>query len=93
MGTGHTLSGYNASDVSSLLCGNTFDCFLYGALPFSTPDSATAGSSCASQNLGLGWWYGGQSCGRHHPFRTDDRWLFSGSSAAPTTNHWTWWVQ
>jgi hypothetical protein len=87
------LTGYNASEVASRLCGATVDCFIEPAAPFATPELTSAGGQCARNSHGLGWWYQGAGCARHHPFRTDSRPLFSGNSADPLTNHWTWWVQ
>lgn len=94
MGADHSLTGYNSGEVAGRLCGGSSDCFVVAAPPFAASDSTTTpGSRCVSENHGLGWWYGGASCGRYHPFRTDSRPLFSDNTADPTTNNWTWWVQ
>ncbi|MBF5045023.1 hypothetical protein FGE12_21655 [Aggregicoccus sp. 17bor-14] len=85
------LSGSNTTEVNAALCGQSPGCFLNFAPPFSTTDSDTSGSSCASVHRNIGWWYEG--CHLYHPFMTDTRANFSGFSQDPTTDHWTWWLR
>jgi hypothetical protein len=85
------LSGTNTPEVNQRLCGSSPGCFLNYAPAFSTTDSGTPGSRCAELHRGIGWWYEG--CHLYHPFLTDERANYSGFSADPTTNHWTWWLR
>ncbi|HYG69994.1 MAG TPA: hypothetical protein VD838_20130, partial [Anaeromyxobacteraceae bacterium] len=96
-GADYALTGQNASAVSTVLCGAAgVPCFLNGRTghPFVAPNGAAPDpSGCLASNANVGFWYDPNGCASYHPFRVDDAQAFAGSTVAPATTRWSWWMR
>jgi hypothetical protein len=95
LSTAYAITGQNAanmSTVASALCGDApAACFL--GVPFSAPGAADANVACLEANDGVGFWYGANACYSYDPFHTDAAAAFAGTTSAPATQHWNWWMR
>jgi hypothetical protein len=97
MTTEYAWRGQNSAAVAAALCGSesTTSCFLRDrGMPFTAPGSpATGAEQCLIPNANVGFWYDPVGCYSHDPFRVDDAAVFCGTTAAPATQKWMWWVR
>jgi hypothetical protein len=96
LGTTYGLIGQNGPTVASALCGTSPSCFVgsrSGGVAFAAADNDTTG--CVASNGGVGFWYApaNGACYAYDPFHTDDAGAFCGTTPAPTTSHWGWWMR
>jgi hypothetical protein len=91
--TSYAITGTNVPWVEEELCGaQATSCFL--GQPFTAPSGPQTGAEqCLADNGEVGFWYDPSGCYSHDPFRVDDPAAFSGTSLAPTTKHWGWWIR
>jgi hypothetical protein len=94
LSSAYAITGQNTNAVAGTLCGAAEACFLdVRGVPFSAPGAPGADQACVDLNGGVGFWYDTSACYSYDPFRTDDAAAFAGTTSAPTTHHWTWWVR
>jgi len=95
LGTSYALVGQNSSAVASALCGASASCFVgpRPGVPFAAAGNDASG--CVASNGGVGFWYApvAGACYSYDPFHADDVAAFCGTSAAPATYHWGWWMR
>jgi hypothetical protein len=95
----YAITGANASSVASALCGTSPSCFLgtKAGVPFSAKNGPDDPGGCVASNGGVGFWYAppaaGGACYAYDPFRADDPTAFCGTTSAPATFHWAWWMR
>jgi hypothetical protein len=99
LSTSYAITGPNAVPVASTLCGTSSSCFLgsHSGVPFSATNGPSDPGGCVASNGGVGFWYAppaaGGACYAHDPFRADDQAAFCGTTSAPGTSHWGWWMR
>jgi len=97
LSTEYAISGQNPASVAEKLCGaqSTTSCFLRDrGMPFTAPGGPSTGAEqCLAANADVGFWYDPNGCYSHDPFRVNDAAGFSGTTTAPATQHWMWWVR
>jgi hypothetical protein len=94
----YAIFGQNSPSIAERLCGaqSTTKCFLRDrGMPFTAPGmpTPTAAEQCLASNGNVGFWYDPNGCYSHDPFHVDSAAAFSGTTIAPATHHWAWWVR
>jgi hypothetical protein len=95
----YAITGQNWSSVASTLCGTSASCFISRTgVPFAAANGSSGDpEGCVAQNGGVGFWYAppaaGGACYAYDPFRADDQAAFCGTTSAPATSHWAWWMR